>query len=282
ILNYYCSNVTVKFSKKSESISMDKLEKYRVQWWNQGNLHPMAEWDKIKLPYILVKDGTIDKYEEHADRFNVHGCWEWDAKLEKNGIVLGNVTIYELPSQSHEVCIGAIAKLMMKQCSPADETDAEIYSFGATTTRVSGSGKESDQPFRPRKSKVISPYGSDGKNKPWPNLVVEVAFSESIRHFKEKAWNYWLHNNHAHDVIVIKIDYVPNDQIPQRMKASTYVQQKLKPINKFEFGTHDENENSLNYLQGTCVIRIPLDCLYYNVKPPYSNSYKCFTRSYLT
>ncbi|CAH1756293.1 9421_t:CDS:2 [Entrophospora sp. SA101] len=181
----------------------------------------MAEWDKIKLPYILVKDITIDKYEERADQFNVHGCWEWGAKLEKNGIVLGDVTIYELPSQAHEVCIGAIVKLMMKQCSPADETDAEIYSFGAT---------------------IISPYGSNGKNKPWPNLVVEVAFSESVGHVKEKAQNYWLHNNCVHDVIVVKIDYVPKDQIPQHMKviwhycvSGTYVQQKLKPINKFEF-----------------------------------------------
>nr|CAG8597985.1 14641_t:CDS:2 [Entrophospora candida] len=228
---------------------MDKLEKYRVQWWNQGNLHPMAEWDEIKLPYILVKDVTIDKYEE---------C---------------DVTIYELPSQAHEVCIGAIVKLMMKQCSPADETDAEIYSFGATRTRASGFSKESNQSFRPMKPTVISPYGSNGKNKPWPNLVVEVAFSESVGHVKEKAWNYWLHNNHVHDVIVVKIDYVPKDQIPQHMKvwhycvSGTYVQQKLKPINKFEFGTHDENGNSLNYLQGTHVIRIPLDCLYYNVEP---------------
>ena len=79
---------------------------------------------------------TIDKYEERADRFNVHGCWEWDAKLEKNGIVLGDVTVYELPVLAHEVCIGAISKLIMKQCSPADETDAEIYTLGATSRHL--------------------------------------------------------------------------------------------------------------------------------------------------
>ncbi|CAJ0841343.1 14258_t:CDS:2, partial [Entrophospora sp. SA101] len=192
---------------------MDKLERYRVQWWNQGNLHPMAEWDEIK-------------------------CWEWDAKLEKNGIVLGDVTIYELPSQSHEVCIGKIISEINRQCIPVMETDAEIYSFGATRTHASGFGKESDLSFRPRKPKVISPYESDGKNKPWPNLVVEVAFSESVGHVKENAHNYWLHNDRVHDVIVVKIDYVTKDQIPQHMKvwhycvSGTYVQQKLKPINK--------------------------------------------------
>ena len=65
---------------------------------------------------MLAKNVTIDKYEERTDRFNVHGCWEWDAKLEKNVIVLGDVTIYELPTKAHEVCICAIVKSIIKQC----------------------------------------------------------------------------------------------------------------------------------------------------------------------
>ena len=37
---------------------------------------------------------------------------------------------------------------------------------------------------------------------------------------------------------------------------------------QFEFGTQDGTGAPLNILQGQCIINIPLDCLYHNVKPP--------------
>ncbi|CAG8530269.1 19715_t:CDS:2 [Racocetra fulgida] len=231
---------------------MDKLKKYRDQWWNQGNFHPMAEWEKVKLPYILAENVTIDKYEERTDRFNVRGCWEWDAKFEKNGVVLGEVAVYELPLQAHEVCAGEISSLIFEQCLPANRTDAKIYILAATRTRVRGFGKEADGSFRPEKSSVDLPNGSDGLNAPWPNLVVEVASSESTRHVKEKARNYWLYNNRVRDVIIVKLYDAAENQIPSRMK----------------FDTHDANGDPLSYQEGTHVIRIPLDCLYHDVKPP--------------
>ncbi|KAF0446321.1 hypothetical protein F8M41_002945 [Gigaspora margarita] len=134
------------------------LKKYRDLWWS----HPMAEWEKAKLPYVLAENVTIDKYEERTDQFNVRGSWEWSAKLEKNGIVLGDVTVYELPTQAHEVCIGKITELMIEQCRPVNRTDAEIYLLGATRTRAKDFCKEPDGTFRPRKSAVDLPNGSDG------------------------------------------------------------------------------------------------------------------------
>ncbi|KAF0446319.1 hypothetical protein F8M41_002944 [Gigaspora margarita] len=249
------------------------LKKYRDLWWCQGIFHPMAEWEKAKLPYVLAENVTIDKYEERKDRFNVHGSWKWNAKLEKNGIILGDVTVYELTTQAHEVCIGAITKLIIKQCLPVDYTDADILNLGATRTRAKGFCKEPDGSFRPVKSAVDLPNGSDGLTAPWPNIVIEVASSESVSHAKDKARNYWLRNNRVHDVIIVKLYYDSEIPVPSRMKAwhycvsGTSVQQKLKPKNKFEFGTHDANGDLLNYGEGTCVIKIPLDCLYHDVNP---------------
>ncbi|RIB30346.1 hypothetical protein C2G38_2152811 [Gigaspora rosea] len=231
----------------------------------------MAEWEKVKFPYVLAKNVTIDKYEERSEQ--VHRSWEWSAKFKKNEIILGEVTVYELATQAHDVCIGEISYLMMKQCSPVDGTDAEIYNLGSTWTRADGFCKEPDGSFRPRKPAVVSPNGSDGLNAAWPNIILEVASFEPVSHAKNRARNYWLHGNRVHDVIMIKLYYDGETPVPSRMKAwhycasGTYVRQKLKPKNKFEFGTHDAKGDPLNYEKGTCVIKIPLDCLYHDVKP---------------
>ncbi|CAG8735331.1 4479_t:CDS:2, partial [Gigaspora margarita] len=241
----------------------------------QSFVTPRANLSLIisRLPYVLAENETIDKYKERKDRFNVHGSWEWSAKHEKNGIILGDVTVYELPTQAHEVCILEITGLMIEQCRPVNRTDAKIYLLGATRTCAKGFCKEPDGSFRPDKSAVDLPNGSDGLTAPWPNIVIEVASSESVSHAKDKARNYWLHGNRVHDVIIVKLYYDSKSPVPNRMKAwhycalGTSVQQKLKPKNKFEFGTHDANGDLLNYEEETCVIKIPLDCLYHDVEP---------------
>ncbi|CAG8776951.1 8908_t:CDS:1, partial [Acaulospora morrowiae] len=43
---------------------------------------------------------------------------------------------------------------------------------------------------------------------PWSNIIVEVAYSESMAHVKEKVKGYWLKHNRAYDEIVVKINPV--------------------------------------------------------------------------
>lgn len=57
---------------------------------------------------------------------------------------------------------------------------------------------------------------------PWPNIVVEVAYTESVEHVLEKVKNYWLKPNRAHDAIVVKIDPVPAGDRPIYMKVSYF------------------------------------------------------------
>ncbi|CAG8591002.1 9462_t:CDS:2 [Diversispora eburnea] len=275
-MSLYTSNANTSFSSfiaVNENIpSTDAVPKrmsdciyYRNLWWEKGEFNEKARWDEVTLPYVLATGIIIEDYEERAEKFNIHGCWEWS-----NGAVI----IYELPSMQHEVCIGAIVKEIIKRCSDADGTNAEIYSLGATRTRDRNRGKEADESFRPIKPAVTAPNGCDGNDRPWPNLVVEVAYTETLDH-AEEALKYWLSPGRAHDCIIVKIDPVPQSQVPVRMKAWHYcvsagrgTRNTVPLVTTFEFGTQDGTGAPLNILQGQCVINISLRCLYHDLKPP--------------
>ncbi|CAG8701951.1 4036_t:CDS:2 [Funneliformis mosseae] len=160
--------------------------------------------------------------------------------------------------------------------NPVKRTDAKIGGLGASRTRADNSGKEADACFRPSKPPVQSPNGSNGKNEPWPNLVVEVAYSESEQHVLDNVKKYWLGNfSRVHDAIVIKIDPVSGeDEPPTRMQAWHFCitdkrtrTSDIQHRNHFEFGTLDKDGNQTNIQQGQCVIKISLDCLYHDASP---------------
>ncbi|CAG8603782.1 417_t:CDS:2, partial [Diversispora eburnea] len=222
---------------------------FRSLWWKEGNFHPETKWEEATLPYVLAEGVTLDEYERRTDKFNVHGLWEWTNY---------KVSVYELPLELHETCIGAITSEII-------ETNAGIINLGATRTRADRSGKEADASFRPMKPGVPVQTGSDGKRKPWPNIIVEVAYSESINYVFEKVKDYWLKDlSRAHDAIVVKIDSISEDETPSRIRTR---RGELQHRTHFEFGTHDGAGNPLNILQGTCLIKINLDCLYYQAHP---------------
>ncbi|PKY52496.1 hypothetical protein RhiirA4_496827 [Rhizophagus irregularis] len=223
---------------------------YRNLWWDKGEFSEKAKWEEVTLPYVLVTDVTIEEYEQRTENFNIHGCWEWSD---------GKVIIYELPSAPHEVCIFEISEEIMNACRHIRGTPAQIYGIGATRTRDRNRGKEADASFRPAKPAVTAPNGSDGNDFPWPNLVVEVAYSETLDHVEE-ALRYWLSPGRAHDCIIVKIDPVPQGQVPVRMRAWHYCisagrgSRTIVPVvNEFEFGTRDGNGAQLNITQGNDV-----------------------------
>ncbi|CAG8761409.1 11128_t:CDS:2, partial [Acaulospora morrowiae] len=106
--------------------------------------------------------------------------------------------------------------------------------------------------------------------RPWPNLVIEVAYSETIDHVTDKVKNYWLKPDRAHDAIVVKIDPAPNGQVPTRMIAWHYcvldrrTRSTFPARTTFEFGTVDGNGNLLTFLRGAHMINIALSCLYHD------------------
>ncbi|CAB4401256.1 unnamed protein product [Rhizophagus irregularis] len=275
-MSFYTGSVNTSFSSLSSSISSVATANneripdhifYRNLWWDKGELSEKAKWEEVTLPYVLAKGIDIEEYERRTEEFNIHGCWEWSNR---------EVLIYELPSMPHEVCIGAITTEIIVSCVPVMRTNTEIYSFGSTRTRDSNRGKEADASFRPKKPAVTAPNGSDGNDHPWPNLVVEVAYTETLDHVEE-ALRYWLSPGRAHDCIIVKIDPVPQGQVPTRMRAWHYcvsagrgTRNSPPLVTKFEFGTQDGTGAPLNILQGQPqhTISISLTCLYHDLKQP--------------
>ncbi|CAG8561370.1 938_t:CDS:2, partial [Diversispora eburnea] len=198
---------------------MPDFQYFRKLWWDKGEFSLFANWEEASLPYELAVGVTLEEYERRSEEFNVRGCWEW---------INGKVIIYELSSEPHEVCI---------------ETYAD------------GSAKEADNSFRPKKQDTTYPNGIDGATRPWPNLIIEVAYSESIDHVTDKVMNYWLKPDRVHDCVVIKIVPEPHGQIPTRMIAWHYcisdrrTRNTLPVRTMFEFGTTDGNGNSLTFPQ---------------------------------
>ncbi|CAG8639101.1 14508_t:CDS:10 [Cetraspora pellucida] len=260
----FSSVSSTRISTKSSDVErMSECNFYRNLWWDKGEFSDKAKWEEVALPYVLATGVTIEEYEQRTEKFSIHGCWEW--REEK-------VIIYEFPSAPHEVCIGAIVKEIIKRCSNIDGTNAEIISFGATRTRDINRGKEADSSFRPDKPLVTPPNGSDRNDFPWPNLVVEVAYSETLDHVEE-ALCYWLSPGRAHDCIIVKIDPVPQGEVPVRMRAWHYcvsdrrTRSNIPARTMFEFGTQNGTGAPLNILQGQCIINISLDCLYFDAEP---------------
>ena len=59
--------------------------------------------------------------------------------------------------------------------------------------------------------------------------MVEVAYAQSQQDVLTKVQEYWLKNHsRVHDVIVVKIDQVPEDETPRHMQVSYYISFKFE------------------------------------------------------
>ncbi|RGB32123.1 hypothetical protein C1646_763246 [Rhizophagus diaphanus] len=209
----------------------------------KGIFHPKAKWEEENL----------EEYELRVNKFNVHGCWDW----KENKVI-----VYEWPSKIHETIIGELTYQILRQFDAIHSTPAHMSSMGSVRTHADNTGHESDVTFRPPKP----------TDEPWPNVVVEVAYSESQTDVLSKVQDFWLKNHsRVHDMIVVKIDYVAPGEMPTRMQAwhfcvsdRTRRNADIVARTHFEFGTHDQAGNPLNTLPGTCVININLDCFHHD------------------
>ncbi|CAG8602950.1 13859_t:CDS:2 [Funneliformis mosseae] len=239
---------------------IEKLKIYRNYWWKTGNFHPKAKWEEVSLPYELVTDVSWEEYVEKTDKYNIHGLWDWEN---------GAVNVIEIPSSFHDICVGAIVQQISGATISVMSTNQSILNFGSTTTRSRGSGKEADASYRPLAKPRVNNGGSDGRNQPWPNLVVKVAYAETEAAVKSKVENYWLAAGRAHDAIVVKLDYTAGVK-PSCMTAWHYcinVRTAAGALNPtmYEFGSVDLQGNPINPQRGQNVINIQLNCLYHGV-----------------
>ena len=76
------------------------------------------------MPYELVTGVSYDAYVEHTDKYNIHGWWEWEN---------GTVRVIELPTKSHERCVGAIVQEVAIATSGVRSTNVGLLYDGSTS-----------------------------------------------------------------------------------------------------------------------------------------------------
>ncbi|CAG8466569.1 2088_t:CDS:10 [Diversispora eburnea] len=255
----------------------DELKNLRYFWWKTGEMHFKAKWGKqrksflfastisyfiarivniscrllSKLPYELASDISYDVYVEQTDKHNIHGWWDWEN---------GTVRVVELPSGFHESGVGAIVRQINRATDGVMGTNADILA-----TRSHGFAKEADASFRPNQKPHAG--GSDGGKRPWPNIVVKVAHSQSVADLLSKVENYWLQPGRAHDAIAIKIE--PTTPLSVMTAWHYCINNRtnigaLSPL-IYEFGITDRQGNQINLQPWQRVISIQIGCLYYGM-----------------
>ncbi|CAG8516553.1 276_t:CDS:2, partial [Acaulospora colombiana] len=130
----------------------------------------------------------------------LQGLWEWEN---------GSVLVTEIPSKFHEICVGTITVELGIALQALRKSPAGFLFYGATTTTSGRSGKEADVSIRPKGKPQVPRGGSDGRNEPWPSLVIEVAYAVTEAELKKKIETYRLAPNRAHDAIGINFNYIP-------------------------------------------------------------------------
>ncbi|CAG8474260.1 3275_t:CDS:2 [Diversispora eburnea] len=70
------------------------------------------------------------------------------------------------------------------------------------------------QQKHPRKQRRVPSGEYDGEHMPWPNLIIEVAYSQSESDLKNEIEKYWLLPNRVHDAIAIKLNCTSDNIIP--------------------------------------------------------------------
>nr|CAG8588441.1 8845_t:CDS:2 [Entrophospora candida] len=181
-------------------------------------MHPSANWEE-------AFDVDWEKYSERTDMFNVHGNWEWiDRK----------VYVYKLPLGPHETCSGMI-KSQIRLADP-ERMLISLESIIEYTkeTNAGGTGKEADGSYIPWGKLRVNSNGHEGPDsyKPWPNLVIEIASSETEKHLLNAVKNYWLCPGRAHDAIVVKL--VKTGTIISRMKVWHFCTDNRTPTGELE------------------------------------------------
>jgi len=227
-------------------------------------MHSKARWEEATLPYELATEVPFDTYVERTDKYNIHGWWEWEN---------GTVRIIELPTIFHERCVGSIVRDITFATVGVRSTNLDILYDGSTTRKTPRTGKEADASWLPVSKPRLNGGGCDPSGtRPWPNLVVEIAYAQSETNVKDKVEQYWLLGGRAHDAIAIKIEQpIAPATIPSVMTAWHYcINHPRTAIGAFnptmyEFGTISRGGNPINLQPGQCVINIQLACLYHGV-----------------
>ncbi|GES99452.1 hypothetical protein GLOIN_2v1546814 [Rhizophagus clarus] len=255
-----------------ENDVINEANEEEEKWWTELTYKNI---DENRLPLRLTKNAKLDEYIEKSEIADAGKFWNFDS---------GNVTVIELPNPDHEVAHTQFTRQFLSPFSNLAILD-DVDNIAGTTCISGTSAKQPDAAFVPIRLPKPSPNPCDRKGNPWPTIVCEVANTQSLTSIFQKVNEFWLQQNRAEDVIVLKLwpwdgTRSPNG-IPLRRltcyefcrRLSRHLRSGYRPIQCIEFGTIDSRQRSINNCsaQGMCTLEISPACIYAGCPgtPPY-------------
>jgi hypothetical protein len=224
------------------------------------------------LPICIAHNVTLEQFHAECDQ-NEHesrGGSRWEFKR-------GEVWIYELPHLAHDSAAGqVIKKLTMEMGQHADDI------FSAASPRCDNNNIANNWSYEPDGSMRVrgvrpGPGHADAADlagNRWPNIIVEVAYTESEPHVRAKAID-WLGtaitdpNNGVQQVIVIKIGKNVRVDGHRPMKVWRYARGAAEnPVQTINFGNDEPDNGATEAGLAEMKLLIPVASLYLPNDPP--------------
>jgi hypothetical protein len=175
--------------------------------------------------------------------------------------IIGKYIAYDLPRDVHETTASKIVNQVIEEILSSTNSIAMIREFVSTmasTTQIGLGLKEPDGGLRPVQLAIGGNVLNAGFGRPFPNLVVEVAYKHESLLTLQNELHAWIGNNTSVQVAIgIKIFGLRKNG-SCRMLALLYRRGVAGPTQSVEFGTNIGNAAGLN-------LSFPLADLYFGV-----------------
>eukprot|EP00026_Physarum_polycephalum_P009239 Phypoly_transcript_09354.p1 GENE.Phypoly_transcript_09354~~Phypoly_transcript_09354.p1 ORF type:complete len:313 (+),score=30.00 Phypoly_transcript_09354:164-1102(+) len=149
---------------------------------------------------------------------------EWLAVSKLFRSKSGNVFLLELPLHIHHVVRDEFIYRLRSATDGVAGPDRLNGGGSGTTWNSQGEAGESDAGFVTLRRPAGDNGGCDGRGNPWPNLILEVAVSQTFAQVESKILSFWLPSG-VKIAVLIKIDtdeYLGNPGMFRRMRAAVY------------------------------------------------------------
>ena len=193
--------------------------------------------DENDLEIVLLKNVSLKSYMDWIKESH-HGIRPSFIPKNEENLSIGDIMVTEVPSGAHEIAFGELMKAVVLELSHISRSleDTIVLEPGKDIQWTNGRVK-------------IPDGGLKTQDSPLPNVVIEVAYSESFQQLRANVHHWILFTNHVQISIGIKI-FTMNTQ--QQRKMIVLYEDRQGMTQEIEFGIESAPQP----------LRIPIFVLY--------------------
>jgi hypothetical protein len=186
----------------------------------QSVLDLLEKVDKLPFSWEFLADDDLNDNEQPPNKIN------------------GRLIAYELPHPAHEVSNGTILSLVQEQLTPHVRALDVISVLPSPQCRIGLRLKEPDMSILPKGLQIgLNGVLSFGFGKPFPNFIVESAFSENVGHMIQSCQAWISPLTSVQVAIGINIEYLADPVTGWRAMEAYLFRRGIANWVRWEFGT---------------------------------------------